>query len=173
MAHVFDVAKYILERQGPVTTLKLQKLVYYVQAWAIANGSPLFSDAIKAWGQGPVVPALYYAHKGRRRVTLDDMGARPPASLTEQQRAHIDSVLAYYGNLPPAYLSKLTHFESPWREARAEGDKNGQDSPPIPVAAIRAFYSGRTPEDLEANYQMTVAREVMQQHKKCLARLAL
>jgi uncharacterized phage-associated protein len=173
MAHVFDVARYILERQGPVTTLKLQKLVYYVQAWAIANGSPLFNDAIKAWAQGPVVPALFHAHKGRRSVTVDDMGARAPASLTEQQRAHIDSVLAYYGNLPPAYLSKLTHFESPWRETRAEGEKSGQDSPPIPVTALRAFYGGRTPEDLEADYQMTVAREVMNQHKKCLARLAL
>jgi uncharacterized phage-associated protein len=173
MAHVSDVARYILERQGPVTTLKLQKLVYYVQAWAIANGSPLFSDAIKAWAQGPVVPALFHAHKGRRSVTADDMGARAPASLTEQQRAHIDSVLAYYGNLPPAYLSKLTHFESPWREARAEGEKSGQDSPPIPVAAIRAFYGGRTPEHLEADYQMTVARAVMKQHKQCLARLAL
>jgi hypothetical protein len=94
-------------------------------------------------------------------------------SLTEQQRAHIDSVLAHYGNLPPAYLSKLTHFENPWREARAEGEKNGQDSPLIPVPAIRAFYSGRRPEDLAADYQMTVAREVMKRHKKCLARLAL
>lgn len=173
MAHVFDVARYILERQGPVTALKLQKLVYYVQAWAIANDGPLFSDAIKAWAQGPVVPALFHAHKGLRRVTLDDMGARAPESLTEQQRAHIDSVLAYYGNLPPAYLSKLTHFESPWREARAEGEKSSQDSPPITVPALRAFYSGRTPEDLEADYQMTVAREVMERHKKCLARLAL
>jgi uncharacterized phage-associated protein len=173
MAHVLDVARYILERQGPVTTLKLQKLVYYVQVWAVAKGDPLFSDAIKAWAQGPVVPALFHAHKGRRSITLDDMGPGVPASLTEQQRAHIDSVLAYYGNLPPAYLSKLTHFESPWREARAEGEKIGQDSPPIPVPAIRAFYRGRTPEDLEADYQMIVAREVMKRHKKCLARLAL
>jgi uncharacterized phage-associated protein len=173
MAHVFDVARYILERRGPVTTLKLQKLVYYVQAWAVANGDPLFSDAIKAWAQGPVVPALFHAHKGRRSVTLDDMGARTSASLTEQQRAHIDGVLAYYGNLPPAYLSKLTHFESPWRNARAEGEKSGQDSPPILVSALRAFYSGRTPEELEADYQMTVAREVMKRHEKCLARLAL
>jgi uncharacterized phage-associated protein len=173
MAHVFDVARYILERQGPVTTLKLQKLVYYVQAWAIAKDSPLFNDAIKAWAQGPVVPALFHAHKGRRLVTVDDIGVRATVSLTEQQRAHIDGVLSHYGNLPPAYLSKLTHFEKPWREARAKGEKIGQDSPLIPVAAIRAFYGDRTPEDLEADYQMTVAREVMKQHKKCLARLAL
>lgn len=35
------------------------------------------------------------------------------------------------------------------------------------------FYRGRTPEDLETDYQMTVAREVMKRHEMCLARLAL
>lgn len=172
MAHVFDVARYILERQGPVTTLKLQKLVYYAQSWAIANGEPLFNDTIKAWAQGPVVPALWYAHKGRRRVTAEDVVVRG-TGLTDQQCAHIDSVLAYYGDLPPSYLSKLTHFESPWKDARTVGEQRGHDSPPISVAAIRSFYSGRTPEDLDADYQMAVARRLMKQHEKCLARLAL
>jgi uncharacterized phage-associated protein len=119
------------------------------------------------------VPALFHAHKGRRNITLDDLGTHTSAPLTEQQRAHSDSVLAHYGDLPAAYLSKLTHFEAPWREARAEGEKTGKDSPLIPVPAIRAFYSGRTPEDLEADYQMTVAREVMKRHENSLARLAL
>lgn len=172
MAHVFDVARYILERQGPVTTLKLQKLVYYVQSWAVAKGEPLFNDSIKAWAQGPVVPVLWYEHKGRRQVTAADVATRGPG-LTEQQCAQIDSVLAYYGNLPPKYLSNLTHFESPWKDTRADGEQRGQISPTISVATLRAFYSGRTPEDLEADYQMTVARQVMKQHEKSLARLAL
>jgi len=171
MAHVFDVASYILERQGPVTILKLQKLVYYVQAWAVVKGEPLFNDAIKAWAQGPVVPALWHEHKGRRQIAAEDMAARGPG-LTDEQRAHIDSVLAYYGNLPPLYLSKLTHFERPWRDARDRGQQSGHASPVIPIEAIRAFYSGRTPEELEADYQMTVARRVMKQHEECLARLA-
>lgn len=172
MAHVFDVARYILERQGPVTTLKLQKLVYYVQSWAIAKGGPIFNDAIKAWVQGPVVPALFHEHKGLRQVTAADMTARG-TGLTDQQRAHIDGVLAYYGNLPPKYLSEMTHFERPWKDARAEGNQRGHESPTIPVAAMREFYAVRTPEELEADFQMTIARKVMKQHEKSLARLAL
>ncbi|HSK02188.1 MAG TPA: type II toxin-antitoxin system antitoxin SocA domain-containing protein [Kofleriaceae bacterium] len=172
MAHVFDVARYILERQGPVTTLKLQKLVYYVQAWASAKGEPLISDTVKAWVQGPVVPSLYQQHKGLRQISAADMTAHG-RGLTDQDRAHIDSVLAYYGAMPPSYLKKLTHFERPWKDARAEGERLGHASPAIPVAALRAFYRGRTPEELEADFQMTVAREVMDQHKQCLARLAL
>jgi uncharacterized phage-associated protein len=172
MAHVFDVARYILEKQGPVTTLKLQKLVYYAQVWAIANGEPLFNASTKAWAQGPVVPELWHEYKGLHRITAEDVTKRGPG-LTDQQRAHIDSVLAYYGGLPPKYLSSLTHFERPWRDTRAGGEQQGQTSPAISVDAIRAFYAGRTPEELEADYQMTVAREVMKQHEKSLARLAL
>ena len=43
MASVFDVAAYILEKQGEMTTLKLQKLVYYSQAWSLVwDEKPLF-----------------------------------------------------------------------------------------------------------------------------------
>ena len=31
---VKDIAQYILETNGPMTSMKLQKLVYYSQAWA-------------------------------------------------------------------------------------------------------------------------------------------
>ena len=38
MASVYDVAAYILEKQGAMTTWKLQKLVYYSQAWSLVWG---------------------------------------------------------------------------------------------------------------------------------------
>ena len=42
-----------------ITNLKLQKLVYYSQAWFLGiYQKPLFSDKIEAWVHGPVVPAL-------------------------------------------------------------------------------------------------------------------
>jgi uncharacterized phage-associated protein len=172
MAHVLDVARCILERQGPVTGWKLEKLVYYVQAWAIAKGDPLFNDTIKAWVQGPVVPALFHAHKNRRVVKAEDLTGHG-RGLTDQELAHIDSVLAHYGRLPAGYLSKMTHFERPWSEARGLGEREGSSSPAITIESIRAFYSGRTPEDLEADFQMSLARSVMKKYEKTLARLAL
>jgi len=36
MATVFDTAAFILREQGAMTAMKLQKLVYYSQAWHIA-----------------------------------------------------------------------------------------------------------------------------------------
>ena len=52
-----DVAEYILEREGVIGTLKLQKLVYYCQAWSMVwNNRPLFPEDIEAWGRGAVRP---------------------------------------------------------------------------------------------------------------------
>lgn len=43
MANVFDTAKYILEFRGKMSTMKLQKLCYYSQAWALVwDDAPLF-----------------------------------------------------------------------------------------------------------------------------------
>lgn len=68
MASVFDVAAYILERQGPMTTWKLQKLVY-CQAWSLVwDDDVLFPEEIEAWANGPVVRELYNAHRGKRAV---------------------------------------------------------------------------------------------------------
>ena len=57
MANVFDAAAYILEKQGAMTAMMLQKLVYYAQAWSLVwDQRPLFGNKIEAWANGPVCP---------------------------------------------------------------------------------------------------------------------
>src|SRR5680860_1872649 len=60
MASVLDVAEYILKETGSMTTMKLQKLVYYSQAWSLVwDEKPLFGEPIEAWANdGPVRPCL-------------------------------------------------------------------------------------------------------------------
>lgn len=173
MTHVLDVAKYVLERLGPTTPSKLQKLVYYVQVWAIAEaGEPMFSDAIQAWAQGPVVPALFHEHKGSAELgALDVAGAGP--GLSDSDRAHIDRVVEFYGSMPATYLSKLTRHERPWNDAHESGARQGHESPSISVDAIRAFYGDKSRGQLEADFQMHAARALMDEHAESLARLAL
>ncbi len=51
MANVHDVSAYILKHWGPMTAMKLQKLVYYSQAWGLVwDEEPLFPERIEAWG---------------------------------------------------------------------------------------------------------------------------
>ena len=74
MASVFDVAKYILEKQGRMSTWKLQKLCYYAQAWTYTwTEKPLFDEEFEAWANGPVCPCLFREHKGRFMLEKSDL----------------------------------------------------------------------------------------------------
>lgn len=117
MANVHNVAAYILGRQGSMTAMKLEKLVYYAQAWSLVwDEAPLFTERIEAWAAGPVVPALYYRHRGEFQIHSWDGN---PDALTDKQRETIDAVLGFYGNKSSQWLSDLTHSEQPWIQARA------------------------------------------------------
>ncbi|MFD1046005.1 AMP-binding protein, partial [Kibdelosporangium lantanae] len=120
MASVDDVAAAVLARSGPVTTMKLQKLIYYCQAWhLVRTHQALFADRIEAWPQGPVVPSVYRRH--RRRYSVSSWDAGNPDLLTASERDTVAWVLGKYGHMSAESLSKLTHIEPPWRIARDTG----------------------------------------------------
>jgi uncharacterized phage-associated protein len=136
MASVHDVAAFILAELGQMGTMKLQKLVYYSQAWSIVwDGQPLFPERIEAWDRGPVVRELYNEHA--RMPIIERVSRGEPARLSDDQRASIRAVLAFYGKRDEWWLSELTHREPPWLEARARGSRN----PAITTVALRNFFS--------------------------------
>ena len=62
------VARYIIKRcnelNRPISNLKLQKLLYFVQAeFLVGEGSACFPEEIEAWDFGPVVPEVYHRYK--------------------------------------------------------------------------------------------------------------
>src|SRR5580698_5593773 len=117
MASVHDVAAYIIHQKGRLTTIKLQKLLYYCQAWSLVwDDRPLFSARIEAWANGPVVPMVFRLHRGDYSVTAWTWGSR--SNLKERERQTINAVLRVYGNKTSQWLVELTHREKPWRDAR-------------------------------------------------------
>ncbi len=120
MASVYDVAAYILEKQGAMTAMKLQKLCYYSHAWHLVwEECPLFDSRIEAWANGPVVRDLYRVHRGEFRVSsLPEHVGADPTRLTQDERSTIDAVLGFYGPMTAHQLSELTHSERPWQRAR-------------------------------------------------------
>lgn len=117
MAAVDDVAAAVLERTGPIDTFKLQKLVYYCQAWHLVwDDTLLFRARIEAWANGPVVPELYKQHRTRYRVGNWPSG--DSAKLTPSERETVDAVVEFYGDRSGQELAELTHREDPWRKAR-------------------------------------------------------
>ena len=145
MATVFDVAAYILRTQGSMTAMKLQKLVYYSQAWSLVwDERPLFNSRIEAWANGPVCPDLYNAHRGQ--FLMSGIAAGNPDALSAEERETVDAVLSYYGDKPPQWLSDLTHAEDPWRNAReglAAGERGYRE---ITHAAMAEYYEGLAPD---------------------------
>lgn len=140
MATAHDVAAYILRKQGEMTAMKLEKLVYYSQAWSLVwDEEPLFKERIEAWVNGPVVPALYRLHRGMFRVSEWLHG--DPANLTPQQIETIDAVLDYYGDKSSQWLSDLTHREAPWSAAREGLDPGDPCKREISLAAMAEYYS--------------------------------
>ncbi len=143
---VNDVAAYILKKTGKITAMKLQKLVYYAQAWSLVwDEKPLFREKIEAWANGTVVRKLYDGHKGLFNVTKWSAGS--PKNLSAEEKATIDAVLDFYGDKPSQWLSDLTHNEAPWKEARrglAPGDRG--DSV-ISHAAMAEYYSSLVKEE--------------------------
>lgn len=141
MTRAVDVAKYVLEKTGPMTAMKLQKLVYYAQAWSLVwDERPLFADEIQAWRNGPVVPDLYNQHRGMFRIDASNITG-DPSKIDADGRETIDVILGYYGEESAQYLSDLTHMEDPWKIARQGCDDGASSNQLIPHAAMADYYS--------------------------------
>lgn len=138
--NVFDIANYILSRTGQITTMKLQKLVYYCHAWSLVwDEKPLFPERIEAWANGPVVPTLYNFHRGMFEVKSLKLG--DPTKIQGETKETIDKVLETLANKSTKWLIDLTHLESPWLDARNGLGTGERGNSEISNEAIFNYYS--------------------------------
>ena len=139
MANVFDVAAYILHKHGKMTAMKLQKLVYYCQAWHLVwDEEPLFEEEIQAWANGPVVPELFKAHQGEFVISKEPIGDK--TKLTKSEKETIKAVLESIGDRDANWLSTLTHQEDPWKDARRGLQIHERGNKPITHGAMADYY---------------------------------
>ena len=139
--NVFDVADYILKKKGVMSAMKLQKLVFYSQAWGLVwDDKPLFSNKIEAWANGPVVRDLYEKHKGQYQVSAGSFSSFVGGKLSKEQRETIDTVLDAYGNKSAQWLSDQTHSELPWQKAREGLSDSDRGEHEITLESISEYY---------------------------------
>jgi len=138
---VFDVAKYILKEKGAMSAMKLQKLIYYCQAWSLVwDDEPLFDNKISAWANGPVVWDLYNQHRGMFRVNYKDFEHLAKGRLNREQKETIDAVLDAYSEKSAQWLSDQTHAEAPWQDARKGLSDSDRGNREITLASLAEFY---------------------------------
>lgn len=143
MTTAHDVAAYILDKSAPMTAMKLQKLVYYSQAWHLVwDEVPLFRERIEAWANGPVVRDLYNRHRGEFGVSAWPSG--DAGILSKSERGTVDAVLDFYGKMSAHQLSELTHSERPWLHAREGLLPGTRGNAQITDADMAEFYDGLT-----------------------------
>ena len=139
MMKVYDIAAYILNQNGKMTAMKLQKLVYYSQAWSLVwDEKPLFEENVEAWANGPIVRELYDIHKGEFYVTKLKKGSI--GKVKGKAKDTIDSVLKYYSGKSGQWLSDLAHKELPWKQARADLDDSIRGRVVISHASMAEYY---------------------------------
>jgi len=143
------LADYILisacKRGLLVTNLKLQKLLYYSQAWRLAiTGKPLFNDRIEAWIHGPVVPPVFGIFKHFRASPINAIpfdGTIEPGDGDRSIQEHVAEILDVYAGFTGSELETLTHQEGPWLEARKGLAADEPSNNVISHDSMRAFYS--------------------------------
>jgi uncharacterized phage-associated protein len=147
MATAADVAAYLVQKYGPMPQVKLQKLLYYCQAWYIvwSRGEPLFPEAIEAWANGPVVPEVWRSNRYQYLVEQIDGGQAE--ALDKRASEAVDAVMGAYGNLEPQALVELTHTEIPWKAARGDLSDGQRGSGVISPQAMLDFYRRLLPDN--------------------------
>lgn len=129
------------EKNGPISNLKLQKLLYYSQAWYLAFfEQPLFEEEIEAWVHGPVVPRVFSRYRVCRWSPIP---AGDTVGVPELVSAHLAQVWHAYGKFSPYELERLTHSESPWKDAREGLPPDASSHNVITKDAMMSYYSSR------------------------------
>lgn len=120
------VADYFLafanECEELITNLKLNKLVYYTQAWHLALfNDPMFDDEIEAWVHGPVLPAVYdvYKHFKWTPIIKHDLNLEEiKQQFSAEKQELLDDIVEVYLPKTAYELEQTTRCEDPWIIAR-------------------------------------------------------
>lgn len=100
-----------------ISQLKLQKMVYYADAWYLVNnGEPLIEEDFEAWVHGPVVRSLYTRFKDYRWNPISEEVDFP--DIDASQKEHLEEIYDVFGKYSGYELEQMTHDERPWVEAR-------------------------------------------------------
>ena len=125
MFDALTISDYIIRRCSDeghiVSNLKLQKLLYFVQAeFLICYRKPCFREKIVAWDFGPVVPEVY------RKFCIFGSAHIPVSAVTnpvlsKETKELIDGIVFTCLPFSSPQLVEITQHQNPWICAYAKG----------------------------------------------------
>ena len=122
MYDVLLIARYIIkkcnEMNKVISNLKLQKMLYFVQAeFLVVKKKPCFSGRIEAWDFGPVVPEVYHRYKVYGNASIPYTITTTLSGITERDCVLLDGIIEECSKYSAAKLVEITHKQAPWIEA--------------------------------------------------------
>lgn len=123
MLTCFNVADYFIYQANQtgsfINNSKLQKLVYYAQAWHLAlYSTALFNEEFEAWVHGPVIPKLHQHYKSFGWHPILQEIEKP--FLNQNTINFLDEIVQAYFCYDSLELERMVHLEEPWIKARAK-----------------------------------------------------
>ena len=121
------IVKYCNDKKFSISNLKLQKLLYFVQAaFLVEKGLPCFPEEIEAWDFGPVVPLVYYKYKiyGGTNIPYMNSDENLFEVISQEDKDIINRIINDCAKYTASMLVDITHKQAPWLEAYAPYTRN-------------------------------------------------
>lgn len=119
-----DIARYVIfychEHKYPISNLKLQKILYFIQAYFLVDANKsCFSDVIEAWDYCPIVPSVYEEYRifGSLNIPCTDNGSEFRYIKSDDYDS-LNRILAEVSKNTEFQLTYITRNQSPWLDAR-------------------------------------------------------
>lgn len=141
------LSKYVIslfeDRDAPITNLKLQKVLYYIQGYFYRHfGKAAFPDEIYNWQYGPVVPVVYYEYNDNGSAPLKNREFFDNYTIADYEKKLIESIVDKCVFISTSRLVSMTHSESPW--------KNAGSGSIIEKNSIEVFFKYNNPLGIQA-----------------------
>ena len=139
---ITDVAAFILNRTGTITTMQLHKLASYAQAEHLVKhqGAPLFPEDFYAWRSGPVAPLLFILHRNKFIIRPGELPYGDPDRLSDEEKNLIIRICTLMGDMTGAELGDHVCSEDPWLHARGNKKTFDPGDTLIPKIAMGVYY---------------------------------
>lgn len=163
MYDVLDVCRYVInysdEKDYGISNLKLQKILYFIQAYFLMEKeSPCFQEKIEAWDFGPVIPKAYREYKqyassnipkiasfikspsikfeGDEIIWKEDRIPYQDNIIIESDKRLIQKVVDNFSGYSATDLVIITHKQDPWKNAYVKGETNE-----ITIESIKGYFN--------------------------------
>lgn len=140
-----SVISCLLKKTEEVTPLALQKMLYFIQGIHMALfDRELFPEDCQAWAHGPVFKEVYEVFRDFQYNPIEDahflMLADRQQELSGNEKRVINMVAESFGIYNGKTLERITHKETPWKEARADCLENQRSNEVIAKESMKKYF---------------------------------